>query len=56
MKNKSIFNGNHFLTDGGLEATMIFHEGIELNEFAPFELLNDHKGRKTLRKYFRPYL
>ena len=28
----------------------------ELNEFAAFELLNDHKGRKTLKKYFRSYL
>ena len=56
MKKKSIFNGNHFLTDGGLETTMIFHEGIEPSEFAVFECLNDHKGRKTLRKYFRSYL
>jgi S-methylmethionine-dependent homocysteine/selenocysteine methylase len=28
-----------FVTDGGRETTLIFHEGIELPEFAAFPLL-----------------
>ncbi len=41
-----------FLSDGGLETTMIFHEGIELPHFASFELLKNARGRKALRDYF----
>ena len=45
-----------FLTDGGLETTLIFHRGLDLPEFAAFPLLDDPDGRATLRDYFRPYL
>lgn len=45
-----------FLTDGGLETTLIFHEGLELPHFAAFMLLNDTRGRALLRRYFRSYL
>jgi len=45
-----------FLTDGGLETTLIFHRGVELPQFAAFPLLEDAGGRETLREYFRPYL
>lgn len=44
-----------FLTDGGIETTLIFHEGYELPEAAAFVLLNDAKGEETLRKCFRAY-
>jgi S-methylmethionine-dependent homocysteine/selenocysteine methylase len=43
------------LTDGGLETTLVFHEGIELEDFAAFPLLDDADGRATLRRYFLPY-
>jgi hypothetical protein len=36
--------GELFLTDGGLETTLIFHEGYELPDFAAFVLLNDVAG------------
>jgi S-methylmethionine-dependent homocysteine/selenocysteine methylase len=45
-----------FVTDGGLETVLIFHEGIELPEFASFPLLDDEAGVETLRRYFDPYL
>ncbi len=45
-----------FLTDGGLETTLIFHGGIELPHFASFDLLRTAKGRRTLRDYFLPYI
>lgn len=44
-----------FLTDGGIETTLIFHEGLDLPHFAAFVLLQDENGRVALRKYFRTY-
>jgi S-methylmethionine-dependent homocysteine/selenocysteine methylase len=51
-----IFQNAMYLSDGGLESTMVFHRGIELNHFAAFELLNDPKGEEELWTYFFPYL
>ena len=45
-----------FLTDGGLETTLIFHNKIELPYFAAFDLLRDAAGRETLRQYYLPYI
>ena len=45
-----------FLTDGGLETTMIFHHGLELPLFASYKLLEDGQGRAALREYFLRYL
>lgn len=47
--------GNLFLTDGGIETTLIFHEGMELPDFAAFQLLTTSDGRAALRRYFRTY-
>lgn len=44
-----------FLTDGGTETTLIFHQGLHLPEFAAFDLLKDSFGYQTLVKYFRSY-
>jgi S-methylmethionine-dependent homocysteine/selenocysteine methylase len=48
-------DGGLFLTDGGIETTLIFHEGLELPLFAAFDLLKDNEGTETLRRYFEPY-
>jgi homocysteine S-methyltransferase len=45
-----------FLTDGGLETTLIFHRGLDLPCFAAFDLLKHDGGRDELRAYFAPYL
>lgn len=45
-----------FLGDGGLETSLIFHQGVELPCFAAFVLLDDEAGRAALRTYFEPYL
>ena len=47
--------GDLFLTDGGIETTLIFHEGLELPDFAAFHLLREKAGVAALRKYFRTY-
>lgn len=44
--------GGLFLTDGGIETTLIFHDGIELPHFAAFVLLRAESGRAALRRYF----
>lgn len=57
MKNPmNKYKTDYFLTDGGLETTLIFHRGLQLNHFSAFELLNDEKGQETLAEYYRPYL
>jgi homocysteine S-methyltransferase len=48
--------GGIFLTDGGLETTLIFHEGCDLPHFAAFVLLDSEEGRKKLRTYYESYL
>ena len=47
--------GDLFLTDGGIETTLIFHEGLELPDFAAFDLLKRPEGEAALRKYFATY-
>ena len=44
-----------YITDGGLETTLIFHEGLDLPDFAAFHLLQTPDGEAALRKYFRTY-
>jgi S-methylmethionine-dependent homocysteine/selenocysteine methylase len=48
-------SGNPFLTDGGIETTLIYLEGMELPHFAAFHLLQDDNGREALRRYYRRY-
>jgi len=45
--------GGLFLTDGGIETTLVFHEGLDLPYFAAFDLLKDEAGRHALRRYHR---
>jgi S-methylmethionine-dependent homocysteine/selenocysteine methylase len=49
-------DGGLFVTDGGIETTLIFHEGLELPHFAAFDLLRDVYGKEALRAYYKPYL
>lgn len=44
-----------WLTDGGLETTMIFHEGLDLPCFAAFTLLDTDTGRAALTRYFETF-
>lgn len=45
--------GGLFLSDGGIETTLIFKDGFDLPCFAAFHLLQDEKGTEGLRAYFR---
>lgn len=44
------------LTDSGLETWLVFHRGIDLQDFAAFPLLEDSEGRKHLEEYYRDHL
>jgi S-methylmethionine-dependent homocysteine/selenocysteine methylase len=48
--------GGLFLTDGGIETSLIFHRGLDLPAFAAFVLLEDEQGTDELRRYYAPYV
>ncbi len=45
-----------FVTDGGLETELVFHDGIDLPCFAAFPLLDKADTRERLRRYYDGYL
>src|SRR5690349_4047590 len=49
-------SGALFLTDGGIETTLIFQDGFELPYFAAFHLLRDANGRAALARYYERYI
>jgi homocysteine S-methyltransferase len=49
-------DGGIFLSDGGMETTFIFHDGMELPHFASCVLLETPEGRFHLRNYYERYL
>lgn len=44
-----------FLTDGGIETTLIFHERIDLPQMMAFPLLETEEGYDRLRRYYQRY-
>ena len=44
------------ITDGGMETTLIFKQGLDLPHFAVFVLLDDPDGIQALRDYYRSYI
>ena len=58
-KSKTILpheSGSLFVTDGGLETTLVFLEGFELPCFAAFDLLKNDRGYDALKNYYTRYL
>jgi len=49
-------DGGIFLSDGGLETTLVFHDGMQLPHFASFVLLDTEAGRRRLKGYYEQYL
>lgn len=45
-----------FLTDGGIETTLIFDDGFDLPCFAAFDLLRTAEGRAALERYYERYI
>jgi len=44
-----------FLTDGGMETTLIFDDGFDLPYFAAFDLLKEPAGVARIRRYYETY-
>src|SRR5262245_42404525 len=44
------------LTDGGIEVSLIFLDGLDLPYFAAFHLLRDKTGRDALVRYYERYI
>ena len=49
-------NGEVFLTDGGLETCLVFHEGFDLPYFAAFDLLKNDRGVNAMKRYFAKHM
>lgn len=47
--------GVRYLTDSGLETTLVFHDGLALPAFAAFPLLETVTGRARLERYYREH-
>jgi len=45
-----------FVTDGGIETALIFNQGIELPDFAAFDLFRRPGGEAALRRYYGAYV
>jgi S-methylmethionine-dependent homocysteine/selenocysteine methylase len=45
-----------YLTDGGLETSLLFDQGLDLPCFAAFPLLESDDGVAALRTYFAPFV
>jgi S-methylmethionine-dependent homocysteine/selenocysteine methylase len=45
-----------YLTDGGLETSLVFDHGLDLPCFAAFPLLESEDGVAALRAYFAPFV
>jgi len=48
-------DGSLFLTDGGIETSLIFNDGLDLPHFAAIALLERPEGEAALRSYFAAY-
>jgi S-methylmethionine-dependent homocysteine/selenocysteine methylase len=49
-------SGETFITDGGMETTLVFDDGIDLPHFASFPLLDNETGIEALRAYYTSYV
>ncbi|MCF3933822.1 homocysteine S-methyltransferase family protein [Acuticoccus sp. M5D2P5] len=52
---KPLQQGVRYLTDSGLETTLVFHDGRDLPAFAAFPLILSPGGRARLRAYYREH-
>jgi homocysteine S-methyltransferase len=48
--------GGLYLTDGGIETSLIFQDGLDLPYFAAFHLLRNAAGRAALVRYYERYI
>ena len=49
-------DGSLFVTDGGIETSLIFNDGLDLPHFAAIDLVRRPGGEEALRRYFEAYV
>ena len=49
-------SGSFFIADGGLETTLVFHEGVELPYFAAFDVLKTKEGTDRILAYKQRFI
>ncbi|KIC42533.1 homocysteine methyltransferase [Ruegeria sp. ANG-R] len=54
--NLPLAGDEYFLSDGGIETTLIFQDGIDLPLFAAFVLLETEHGRRALTSYYERHI
>jgi hypothetical protein len=47
--------GRLYLGIGGIETTLVFHDGLKLPEFAAFDALKYSEGDAAIRRCYRAY-
>lgn len=52
----TMLSGETYLSDGGLETTLVFQRGIDLPNFAAFPLVRSADGRTVLKSITDPYM
>lgn len=55
-KNLAQLKERVFISDGGLETTLVFEHGFDLPEFASFAILKEKRGREVMHDYYLPYI
>ena len=55
MLDRLLSSPEAFISDGGMETDLIFHDGAEMPLFASFVLLDTPEGREMLRRYAISY-
>ena len=56
MKSLPQLDGSLFLTDGGIETSLIYNDGLDLPLFAAIDLFRRPGGEEALRRYYEPYI
>jgi len=49
-------DGSLFVTDGGIETSLIFNDGLDLPHFAAIDVVRRPGGEEVLRRYFEAYV
>lgn len=55
-KNLPQLSGKTLLTDGGLETVLVFHDEMDLPEFAAYPLMETEEGRGRFKDYLKDYV
>lgn len=46
MLNTTVLGDRRYVTDGGLETDLVFHHGVQLEQFSAYPLVLDEPGRQ----------